>query len=216
MESTTSKCVMVLDENLPLGLLANTAAILGITLGKHMPEAVGADVLDGSGKAHLGIIMFPVPILRGDAEQIRAIRETLYGVDYQDVIVVDFSDVAQCCKKLRRIHRQCGAGGRKRMAVFRPRPLRPQEAGQQTDRKYAAAAMRALVSLQMQGMPRAFEAFPAFFIWRSGARTFFQKSGEPFSHLFFMLFYTSKNNFKKFLKSCPILSLPIQSIWKAN
>ena len=40
---------MVLDENLPLGLLANTAAILGITLGKHMPEAVGADVLDGSG-----------------------------------------------------------------------------------------------------------------------------------------------------------------------
>ena len=61
------------------GLLANTAAILGITLGKHMPEAVGADVLDGSGKAHLGIIMFPVPILRGDAEQIRAIRETLYG-----------------------------------------------------------------------------------------------------------------------------------------
>ena len=57
MESTTSKCVMVLDENLPLGLLANTAAILGITLGKHMPEAVGADVLDGSGKAHLGIII---------------------------------------------------------------------------------------------------------------------------------------------------------------
>ena len=89
MESTTSKCVMVLDENLPLGLLANTAAILGITLGKH---------IDGSGKAHLGIIMFPVPILRGDAEQIRAIREILYGVDYQDVIVVDFSDVAQCCK----------------------------------------------------------------------------------------------------------------------
>ncbi|MEI3195941.1 MAG: hypothetical protein V8S54_08555, partial [Lachnospiraceae bacterium] len=29
---------------------------------------------------------------------------------------------------------------------------------------------------------------------------------------FFMFFYTSKNNFKKFIKSCPILSLPIQSI----
>ncbi|RGF20646.1 hypothetical protein DXB47_10490 [Firmicutes bacterium OM04-13BH] len=28
---------------------------------------------------------------------------------------------------------------------------------------------------------------------------------------FFMSFYTSKNNFKKFLKSCPILSLPIQT-----
>ena len=41
---------------------------------------------------------FPVPILRGDAEQIRSIRETLYGDGYQDVIVADFSDVAQCCK----------------------------------------------------------------------------------------------------------------------
>ena len=30
---------MVLDENLPLGLLANTAAILGITLGKHMEKS---------------------------------------------------------------------------------------------------------------------------------------------------------------------------------
>ena len=55
-----------------------------------MPEAVGADVFDGSGKAHLGIITFPVPILRGDAEQIRSIRETLYGDGYQDVIVADF------------------------------------------------------------------------------------------------------------------------------
>ncbi len=89
---------MVLDESLPLGLLANTAAILGITLGKHMPEAVGGDVLDRSGKAHLGIITFPVPILRGDKELIRSIREALYGDAYQDVIVVDFSDVAQCCK----------------------------------------------------------------------------------------------------------------------
>ena len=99
---------------------------LGHHVGKHMPEAVGADVLDGSGKAHLGIIMFPVPILRGDAEQIRAIREILYGVDYQDVIVVDFP-MWPSAAKLRRIHRQCGAGGRKRMAVFRPRPLRPKK-----------------------------------------------------------------------------------------
>ncbi len=30
--------------------------------------------------------------------------------------------------------------------------------------------------------------------------------------IFFYVFCTSKNNFKKFLKSCPILSLPIQSI----
>lgn len=29
------KCVIVIDENILLGILANTAAILGITLGKN-------------------------------------------------------------------------------------------------------------------------------------------------------------------------------------
>lgn len=40
------KCVMVIDESLPLGIIANTAAIMGITLGKKMPEVVGDDVTD--------------------------------------------------------------------------------------------------------------------------------------------------------------------------
>ena len=34
MDLENEKCVMIIDENLPLGLIANTAAILGITLGK--------------------------------------------------------------------------------------------------------------------------------------------------------------------------------------
>ena len=34
----------VIDENLPLGIIAYTAAIMGITLGKQMPEGVGTDV----------------------------------------------------------------------------------------------------------------------------------------------------------------------------
>lgn len=159
---------MVLDENLPLGLLANTAAILGITLGKHMPEAVGADVLDSSGKPHLGIITFPVPILRGDAEQIRAIRETLYGVDYQDVIVVDFSDVAQCCKNYGEYIGNAAQADESEWRYFGLGLCGPKKLVSRLTRKYAAAAMRALVSLQMQGMPRAFEAFPAIFhmaIW---------------------------------------------------
>ena len=33
-----------------------------------MPEVVGADVRDESGHTHLGIIEFPVPILRGSPE----------------------------------------------------------------------------------------------------------------------------------------------------
>ena len=46
MDLQNEKCVMVIDENLPLGIIANTAAIMGITMGKQMPEIVGADVYD--------------------------------------------------------------------------------------------------------------------------------------------------------------------------
>ena len=71
---------------------------MGITLGKKMPEVVGADVTDQSGNEHLGIIEFPVPILRGSPEIIKQIREKLYQPDFQDLTVVDFSDLAQGCK----------------------------------------------------------------------------------------------------------------------
>lgn len=37
---------VVYDEELPLRIIANTAAIMGITLGKAIPEVVGADVRD--------------------------------------------------------------------------------------------------------------------------------------------------------------------------
>ena len=98
MNSQKEKCVMVIDESLPLGLIANTAAIMGITLGKAMPEVVGADVVDQSGGRHLGIIEFPVPILRGSPESLKQLREKLYQPDFQELTVVDFSDLAQSCK----------------------------------------------------------------------------------------------------------------------
>ena len=98
MDLQNEKCVMVIDENLPLGIIANTAAIMGITMGKQIPEVVGADVYDRSGNGHLGIIKFPVPILKGSGEVIRAIRQRLYEPEFSDLTVVDFSDLAQGCK----------------------------------------------------------------------------------------------------------------------
>ena len=92
------KCVMIIDESLPLGLIANTAAILGVTLGRTRPEVVGADVLDQSGHLHLGIIEFPIPVLKGSPETIKTIRERLYQPEFQELTVVDFSDLAQGCK----------------------------------------------------------------------------------------------------------------------
>ena len=98
MDLQNEKCVMIIDESLPLGVIANTAAVMGITLGKSIPDIVGADVYDSTGKAHLGIIEFPVPILKGDTKSIKAIRGKLYEPEFMDLTVVDFSDLAQGCK----------------------------------------------------------------------------------------------------------------------
>ncbi len=98
MDRQNKKCVMVIDGSLPPGVAANTAAIMGVTLGKRLPEVVGADVTDQDGRGHPGIIEFPVPILRGSREDIRRLRERLYQPDLQDLTVVDFSDLAQGCK----------------------------------------------------------------------------------------------------------------------
>lgn len=98
MDLQNEKCVMIIDENLPSGLIANTAAIMGITLGKEMPEIVGKNAADQSGRLHSGIIEFPVPILKGSPGTIREIREKLFLPEYQELSVVDFSDLAQGCK----------------------------------------------------------------------------------------------------------------------
>ena len=87
MSLENEKCVIVMDEGLPLGLIANTAAILGITLGKTLPEVVGAAVEDASGQSHLGIIEFPVPILRSTSEAIKVLRERLYLLEFQELPV---------------------------------------------------------------------------------------------------------------------------------
>jgi hypothetical protein len=97
MSEQDSKCVIVLDEALPAGLLANTAAILGITLGKLAPGLIGDDILDASGQTHPGITTLPVPVLRGSREALYAMREKLYSMDFSDMVAVDFSDVAQHC-----------------------------------------------------------------------------------------------------------------------
>jgi hypothetical protein len=92
-----TKCVLIVDEALPAGVLANTAVILGITLGRLVPEYIGQDVLDGSGHIHKGIVSQPIPVLKGNASLLKTLRGKLYTSSFEDVTVVDFSDIAQNC-----------------------------------------------------------------------------------------------------------------------
>lgn len=90
-------CVIVIDEALPAGVAANAAAIIGITLGRRFPEAVGADVTDGGGIMHSGIIQIPVPVLKASAETLRSLREKALASEGA-LCAADFSDIAQHCR----------------------------------------------------------------------------------------------------------------------
>lgn len=98
MNVENEKCVIIVDENLPLGIIANTAAILGITMGMKMPDVVGNDVFDLEENPHMGIIQFPVPILKGNTEILKKLRTKLFEPQFSELTVVDFSDLAQGCK----------------------------------------------------------------------------------------------------------------------
>jgi hypothetical protein len=97
MDIQNTKCVMVIDESLPLGLIANTAAVLGATIGKLFPEAIGPDVFDQGNNRHLGIVAIPIPALKGSPALLRELRERLCAPEFERLAVVDFSDIAQGC-----------------------------------------------------------------------------------------------------------------------
>lgn len=98
MDIESEKCVVIIDEKLPLGVIANTAVILGITMGMKMLDVVGKDVFDKNGNIHSGISQFPVPVLKGSDKIISNLRNRLYDDEFSELAVVDFTELAQHCK----------------------------------------------------------------------------------------------------------------------
>ena len=92
------KLVMVINRDLPLGLVANTAAVLGISLSKiYQEDIVGSDIADADGNLHLGITAQTIPILSASREQVKEIREAMFEPAFAEVAAIDFSEAAQRC-----------------------------------------------------------------------------------------------------------------------
>lgn len=92
------KLVMVINRDLPMGLVANTAAVLGISLSKiYQEDIVGGDIADADGNLHLGITAQTIPILSASREQVKEIRETMFEPAFAEVAAIDFSEAAQRC-----------------------------------------------------------------------------------------------------------------------
>ena len=92
------KCTLVIDCSQPVGIIANTASVLSITLGRQLNNLVGADVYDKDGERHLGITQMPIPILGASPDKIKEIRLKLLSLARKDVIIIDFCDIAQKSK----------------------------------------------------------------------------------------------------------------------
>lgn len=87
------KIVMIINDELPTGLAMNTAAVLGISLGRLNKKIVGSDLIDKSETKHFGITNTPVPILSANKTEIKKIYIT--SLSYDEIQVIDFSKTAQ-------------------------------------------------------------------------------------------------------------------------
>ncbi|KRL05404.1 DUF2000 domain-containing protein [Liquorilactobacillus oeni] len=91
-----TKCVLIIDPELPLGLIANTAAILGCSLGKIHPEINGDDLLDQEKHSYPGIVKIPIPVLKAVSSKVKEIQIETEKIE--EIEVISFADCAQTAK----------------------------------------------------------------------------------------------------------------------
>jgi Protein of unknown function (DUF2000) len=92
----TGKCVIVIDGSLPLGLMLNTAAALGVSIGAKLENILGPDAMDRSHQNHVGLIQMGLPILKATAPMLQKLRDAAALIP--DLLLVDFSQEAQVAK----------------------------------------------------------------------------------------------------------------------
>ncbi len=95
LSSATHKCVLVIDNAQPTGIVANIASVLSMTLGCKVDHIVSHDVYDKQGNKHLGITQLPIPILGASGEKIKEIYNHFLSLGLENAVLVDFSTIAQ-------------------------------------------------------------------------------------------------------------------------
>lgn len=93
----TKKCVIVIDQSLPVGVVANTAAVLSISLGKMIPEMVGHDHKDNAEGHHHGITTMAIPILKCTGQLLKEMRQAVKAYE-PNLTVIDLITATQTTK----------------------------------------------------------------------------------------------------------------------
>lgn len=91
------KMVIILDEDLPLGLKANTAAVLSLTVGNKIDDLIGEDLVDKDTYIHTGLTGTPLPILKCNTKNLKELYDKAYTLR-DEILLVDITDAAQTTK----------------------------------------------------------------------------------------------------------------------
>ncbi len=86
-----TKLAIIIDESLPNWLVANTAAVLALSIGAMQPSLIGNPITDASDIVHVGITTVPIPILSASAAKI---REIAASARENNLTIVDFTTIA--------------------------------------------------------------------------------------------------------------------------
>jgi len=92
------KFVILINNNLTKGIAANTCAVIGMTLGKLVPEVIGKNLVDKNKNVHPGITSKPVPVLKSNEDVIKKIYLEIQNRNSKTIITVPFSQTAQRSK----------------------------------------------------------------------------------------------------------------------
>ena len=93
-----TRCAFIIDRALPQGLIANTAAVLAMSLGKERPDLIGPDVRDADGTRHPGITAIVLPILTADSEGLKALRLRAEPQESSGLGLIGVTETAQQAK----------------------------------------------------------------------------------------------------------------------
>jgi hypothetical protein len=74
LATPATRCVIVLDRELPAGRLANAAAVIALTIGQRHAVLVGEPLIDASGFPHPGLIPMGIAVLGAPKDALLDIR----------------------------------------------------------------------------------------------------------------------------------------------
>jgi len=86
---------MIIDENLPAGIIANATAALGISLASAVDGLIGKKLYDKDERLHQGITNIPIPILTLSKRELRIRYDDLLEKNDPEILVIGFSEIAQ-------------------------------------------------------------------------------------------------------------------------